>query len=114
MCTRHVFHQALWKPGKGIRGRLAIFFPQFSNFGSLEQPGFARSRMWSLDSSSSPLPPVTNQATVDIMLKSTEEDLRTWPHSEVLVEGLETLDYFYNLSQRERYTEQADAITFHD
>lgn len=28
------------------------------------------------------------------------------------VEGLETLDYFDNLLQRERYTEQADAITF--
>ena len=28
------------------------------------------------------------------------------------VEGLETLDYFDNLRHRERYTEQADAITF--
>lgn len=32
--------------------------------------------------------------------------------SEVRVEGLETLDYLDNLSQRERHTEQADAITF--
>ncbi|KAF5821571.1 putative glucose-6-phosphate 1-epimerase [Helianthus annuus] len=32
--------------------------------------------------------------------------------SEVSVEGLETLDYFDNLLKRERYTEQADAITF--
>lgn len=32
--------------------------------------------------------------------------------SEVRVEGLETLDYFDNLLMRERYTEQADAITF--
>ncbi|KAK4409947.1 putative glucose-6-phosphate 1-epimerase [Sesamum angolense] len=32
--------------------------------------------------------------------------------SEVRVEGLETLDYFDNLLQRERCTEQADAITF--
>ncbi|KAM0004049.1 putative aldose 1-/Glucose-6-phosphate 1-epimerase, galactose mutarotase-like domain superfamily [Helianthus debilis subsp. tardiflorus] len=31
---------------------------------------------------------------------------------EVRVEGLEALDYFDNLSKRERYTEQADAITF--
>ncbi|MFS7995348.1 putative aldose 1-/Glucose-6-phosphate 1-epimerase, galactose mutarotase-like domain superfamily [Helianthus anomalus] len=31
---------------------------------------------------------------------------------EVHVEGLQTLDYFDNLSKRERYTEQADAITF--
>lgn len=35
-----------------------------------------------------------------------------WICSEVRVEGLETLDYFDNLLQRERYTEQADAITF--
>ncbi|GFQ06497.1 putative glucose-6-phosphate 1-epimerase, partial [Phtheirospermum japonicum] len=149
-------NKALWKPGKAIRAGIAICFPQFSNFGSLEQPGFARNRLWSLDSSPSPLPPVTNQAAVDLMLKSTDEDLKTWPHrfelrvrisltagklsviprvrntdnkafsftfalcnylsvsdiSEVRVEGLETLDYFDSLSQRERYTEQADAITF--
>lgn len=34
--------------------------------------------------------------------------------SEVRVEGLETLDYFDNLQQKERFTEQADAITFDD
>lgn len=34
--------------------------------------------------------------------------------SEVRVEGLETLDYFDNLMRRERFTEQADAITFDD
>lgn len=33
-------------------------------------------------------------------------------HSEVRIEGLETLDYLDNLSQRERFTEQGDAITF--
>ncbi|OWM85260.1 putative glucose-6-phosphate 1-epimerase [Punica granatum] len=32
--------------------------------------------------------------------------------SEVRVEGLETLDYLDNLCQRERFTEQGDAITF--
>ncbi|KAJ6775808.1 APOSPORY-ASSOCIATED PROTEIN C-RELATED [Salix koriyanagi] len=32
--------------------------------------------------------------------------------SEVRVEGLETLDYLDNLIHRERFTEQADAITF--
>jgi hypothetical protein len=30
----------------------------------------------------------------------------------VRIEGLETLDYLDNLSQRERHTEQGDAITF--
>lgn len=32
--------------------------------------------------------------------------------SEVRVEGLETLDYLDNLMGKERFTEQADAITF--
>ncbi|KAK7265982.1 hypothetical protein RIF29_18619 [Crotalaria pallida] len=32
--------------------------------------------------------------------------------SEVRIEGLETLDYFDNLMNRSRFTEQADAITF--
>lgn len=32
--------------------------------------------------------------------------------SEVRIEGLETLDYFDNLVNRSRFTEQADAITF--
>lgn len=33
-------------------------------------------------------------------------------HSEVRIEGLETLDYLDSLCQRERFTEQGDAITF--
>lgn len=33
-------------------------------------------------------------------------------NSEVRVEGLETLDYLDNLQNRERFTEQGDAITF--
>ncbi|KAJ4836367.1 hypothetical protein Tsubulata_040527, partial [Turnera subulata] len=32
--------------------------------------------------------------------------------SEVRIEGLETLDYLDNLHQRERFTEQGDALTF--
>ncbi|XP_027347699.1 putative glucose-6-phosphate 1-epimerase [Abrus precatorius] len=32
--------------------------------------------------------------------------------SEVRIEGLETLDYFDNLMNRSRFTEQADAVTF--
>ena len=33
-------------------------------------------------------------------------------YSEVRVEGLETLDYLDNLQNKERFTEQGDAITF--
>ena len=32
--------------------------------------------------------------------------------SEVRIEGLETLDYLDNLSHKERFTKQGDAITF--
>lgn len=56
---------------------------QFGNLGSLEQHGFARNRMWSLDDDPSPLPPANNQSSVDLILKSTEEDLKTWPRGYV-------------------------------
>ncbi|XP_030450516.1 putative glucose-6-phosphate 1-epimerase [Syzygium oleosum] len=148
--------KAIWKQPKAIRGGIPVCFPQFGNLGSLEQHGFARNRVWSLDSDPSPLPPADDQSSVDLILKSTEEDLKTWPRSfelrlrvslsagkltliprvrntdnkafsftfaltnhlsvsdisEVRVEGLETLDYLDNLMQRQRFTEQADAITF--
>nr|XP_043614996.1 putative glucose-6-phosphate 1-epimerase [Erigeron canadensis] len=149
-------NKAVWKPPKPVRGGIPICFPQFANFGTLEQHGFARNRLWLLDDDPSPLSPANNQSSADLLLKSTEEDLKTWPYrfelrlricvsagkltliprvrnvdtkafsftlalrnyfsvsdvSEVRVEGLETLDYFDNMLKRERYTEQADAITF--
>ncbi|XP_020534890.1 putative glucose-6-phosphate 1-epimerase isoform X1 [Jatropha curcas] len=178
--------KAVWKPLKANRGGIPVCFPQFGNLGSLEKHGFARNRLWSLDSDPSPLPPVNSQSSVDLILKSTEDDLKTWPRryasnsakharlnrgyghfilyvfhlvvfcsfelrlrislgpgkltliprvrntdnkafsftfalcnylsvsdiSEVRIEGLETLDYFDNLMRKERFTEQADAITF--
>lgn len=148
--------KAVLKPPKAIRGGISICFPQFGNLGSLEQHGFARNTLWAMDSCASPLPPPKNQSTIDLVLKSQEEDMKTWPRSfelrlrvilspgkltliprvrntdnkqftftlglrnylsvsdisEVRVEGLETLDYFDNLMQRDRFTEQADAITF--
>ncbi|CAI0454916.1 unnamed protein product [Linum tenue] len=148
--------QAIWKPPKAIRGGLPVFFPQFGNLGTSERNGFARNRFWTIDSDPSPLPPSNNHSSVDLLLKSTDEDLKIWPRSfelrlrvslsagkltliprvrntdtkpfsftfalrnylsvsdisEVRVEGLETLDYLDNLMRRERFTEQADAITF--
>ncbi|WOK94529.1 glucose-6-phosphate 1-epimerase isoform X2 [Canna indica] len=144
------------KSHKPIRGGIPICFPQFGNLGSPERIGFARNRLWELDTCPSPLPRSNDQSSVDLILKSTSEDLKTWPHSfelrlrvilspskltliprvrntsskpfsftfairnhisisdvsEVRVEGLETLDYFDNLESGERFTEQADAVTF--
>uniref|UniRef100_A0A7N0TNQ5 Glucose-6-phosphate 1-epimerase n=1 Tax=Kalanchoe fedtschenkoi TaxID=63787 RepID=A0A7N0TNQ5_KALFE len=53
---------------------------QFGNLGALEQHGFARNKFWSLDPDPAPLPP-TNQSSVDLLLKSTDQDTKTWPHS---------------------------------
>lgn len=52
---------------------------QFGSFGSLEQHGFARNRLWEIDNSPSPLPAANNTSTVDLILIPTDEDLRIWP-----------------------------------
>lgn len=53
---------------------------KFGNFGALERHGFARNRFWSFDNDPAPLPPANQQSTVDLVLKSTEDDLKIWPH----------------------------------
>uniref|UniRef100_A0A2P2KNK0 glucose-6-phosphate 1-epimerase n=2 Tax=Rhizophora mucronata TaxID=61149 RepID=A0A2P2KNK0_RHIMU len=153
-------NKAIFKPPKAIRGGIPICFPQFASHGSLEQHGFARNRLWSIDNDPPPFPVVSTSRTfIDLILRPTEDDLKIWPHSfefrlrvalgpggdlmltsrirntntdgkpfsftfayhtyfsvsdisEVRVEGLETLDYLDNLQNKERFTEQGDAITF--
>jgi glucose-6-phosphate 1-epimerase len=153
--------KAIFKPPKAIRGGIPVCFPQFGGFGSLEQHGFARNRMWSIDTNPPPPPsvPVTgiSKPYADLILKPSDDELKIWPHnfelcqrivlglngeltsvirvrntdskpftftfalhtylsvsdiSEVRIEGLETLDYLDNLHDKERFTEQGDAITF--
>ena len=54
---------------------------QFSNLGPLEAHGFARNRFWSIDPSPPPFPVnSSNKTYVDLLLKSTEEDMKIWPH----------------------------------
>ncbi|KAL2320173.1 hypothetical protein Fmac_029142 [Flemingia macrophylla] len=53
----------------------------------------------------------TDKKTLSFTL-STSNYLSVSDISEVRVEGLETLDYFDNLMNKSRFTEQADAITF--
>ncbi|XP_052732101.1 putative glucose-6-phosphate 1-epimerase isoform X1 [Vigna angularis] len=196
--------KAVFKPPKAIRGGIPICFPQFGGLGTLDQHGFARNRLWSIDDDPPPFPTNTlSKAFVDLILKTSEEDSKNWPHrykkylicclclffnyiflnllisyfelgilcflmllytflfvcsfeyrlrialgpggdlmltsrirntnsegkpfsftfayhtyfsvsdiSEVRVEGLETLDYLDNLQNKERFTEQGDALTF--
>jgi glucose-6-phosphate 1-epimerase len=159
--------KAIFKPPNAMRGGIPICFPQFGNCGSLEQHGFARNRIWSIENDPPPLNTnskfESGKATINLLLKPTDDDLKSFPHcccngssfefrlriclfmdghfsmtsrvrnvngksfsfsfayhtylsvsdiSEVRIEGLETLDYLDNLSQRERFTEQGDAITF--
>ncbi|XP_052180987.1 putative glucose-6-phosphate 1-epimerase [Diospyros lotus] len=148
-----------FKPPKPARGGIVICFPQFGNCGSLEQHGFARNKIWSIDENPPPLHPKDSlgQSFVDLLLQPSKEDLKCWPHSyelrlrvalsadgklnltsrvkntigkpfsfafayhsylsvsdisEVRIEGMEILDYLDNLRQKERFTEQGDAITF--
>ncbi|KAJ0985097.1 hypothetical protein J5N97_003453 [Dioscorea zingiberensis] len=153
-------NKATFSPPKAVRGGISVCFPQVGTHGALEQHGFARNRMWSIDPAPPPFPPnSTNRTYVDLILNLSEEDPKIWPHScecrlrvtlgpggdllltsrirntnadgktfsftlayhtyfrvtdisEVRVEGLETLDYTDNLLEKERFTEQGDAITF--
>ncbi|CAN1121426.1 Putative glucose-6-phosphate 1-epimerase [Linum perenne] len=105
--------KAVFKPPTAIRGGIPISFPQFGTHGSLEQHGFARNTVWTIDKDPPPFPTAScHKAFVDLILKPSEDDPKSWPHSEVRIEGLETLDYLDNLRDRDRVTEQGDAITF--
>ncbi|KAL2468974.1 Galactose mutarotase-like superfamily protein [Forsythia ovata] len=151
--------KAIFKPLKAMRGGITICSPQFGNSCSLEQNGFAKNKIWTVEDNPLPFHPNDShgKSFIDLLLKPAEEDLKYWPHgfefrlrvslaldgnltlksrirninvkpfsfafayhtylsisdiSEVRIEGLETLDYLDNLSQRRRFTEQGDAITF--
>ncbi|KAE8723285.1 putative glucose-6-phosphate 1-epimerase [Hibiscus syriacus] len=151
--------KAIFKPPKAVRGGILTCFPQFGNCGSLDQHGFARSKIWTIDDDPPPLSPNDSgvESFINLLLKPSDEYLKCWPHSfefrlrvslaadgslslisrirnvngkpfsfsfayhtylsvsdisEVRIEGPETIDYLDNLCQKERFTEQGDAITF--
>ncbi|GAU45822.1 hypothetical protein TSUD_115100, partial [Trifolium subterraneum] len=60
--------KAKWKQHKAIRGGISPSFARFGDVGSLEQNGMTRNRMWSLDRDPSPLPPIDNHSSVDLIL----------------------------------------------
>ena len=55
---------------------------KFGNCGSLEQHGFARNKIWSIDDNPPPLHPnnCKGGSSIDLLLKPSEEDLKCWPH----------------------------------
>ncbi|KAG8069299.1 hypothetical protein GUJ93_ZPchr0005g15432 [Zizania palustris] len=65
-----------------MRGGIPICFPQFGNCGTLERHGFARNKIWALDEEHPPLNHNDNssKASVDLLLKPSEDDLKCWPH----------------------------------
>nr|KYP51341.1 Putative apospory-associated protein C [Cajanus cajan] len=75
--------RAIFKAPKAIRGGIPACFPQFGNCGSLEQHGFARNRMWTIDDNPPPLHAndSSGKSFIDLLLKSSEEDIKCWPHS---------------------------------
>ncbi|GAB4861642.1 hypothetical protein Ancab_036894 [Ancistrocladus abbreviatus] len=75
--------KAIFRPPKSMRGGIPICFPQLGNCGSLEQHGFARNRIWSVDENPPPVHAYDThgKAFVDLILKPSAEDLKCWPHS---------------------------------
>ncbi|KAL9304589.1 hypothetical protein ACSQ67_021852 [Phaseolus vulgaris] len=129
-----VSSKASFKPPNSIRGGIPICFPQFSIHGSLQQHGFARNRHSEDDAKNWPhryefrlriaLGPA-GDLLMTSRIRNTNTDGKSFTFtfayntyfsvtdiSEVRIEGLETLDYLDNLKNRERFTEQGDAITF--
>ncbi|CAK8539324.1 unnamed protein product [Lathyrus sativus] len=74
--------KAIFSPPKPVRAGIPICFPQFGNSGTLEQHGFARKKIWVIDQNPPPLSADSNEKVcIDLLLKSSEDDTKTWPHS---------------------------------
>jgi glucose-6-phosphate 1-epimerase len=73
--------KAIFEPPTPIRGGIPLLFPQYSNTGPLPSHGFVRQRFWEIDTSPPPLPSHPySSAHVDLILKSSDADLKIWPN----------------------------------
>ncbi|KAL2347991.1 hypothetical protein Fmac_001991 [Flemingia macrophylla] len=100
-----------WKTEHGEE--LLFTSKKFRNQGTQEQYGFAREKIWLYEKDPPPLlGDFSGKAFVDLLLKPQEEDRKVWPHSDVRVEGLDTLNYLDKLLQNQCFTEQGCSLSF--
>ncbi|XP_062074496.1 putative glucose-6-phosphate 1-epimerase [Humulus lupulus] len=74
--------KAVFKPPKPVRGGIPICFPQFGNSGTLEQHGFVRNKIWTIEQNPPPLPPSDSigKTFVDLLFIPSDDDMKIWPH----------------------------------
>ncbi|XP_022858801.1 putative glucose-6-phosphate 1-epimerase, partial [Olea europaea var. sylvestris] len=75
--------KAIFKSPKAMRGGISICFPQFGSCSSLEQQGFARNKIWTIDDDAPPLLnfDIRGKSFVDLLLKPGDEEPKCWPHA---------------------------------
>ncbi|KAK6122023.1 hypothetical protein DH2020_044230 [Rehmannia glutinosa] len=85
---------------------LCDFLIKFGNHVSVEQHGFVRNRIWVIDENPAPLQPTdssTGNASIDLVYKSIDDDLRFWPHCfELRLRVILSVDGFLTLISRVR------------
>lgn len=77
--------EALFAPGKEIRGGIPVCFPQFSDQGPLPPHGFARNSEWHLVKTEVL---GTGKVAARLQLTESEDSLAIWPHKFALVLGV--------------------------
>lgn len=72
----YMSEDAVFQNGSPIRGGVPVCFPQFSNFGPLEQHGFVRTCLWETASARAG----EDFAMVALKLSDSDETRARWPH----------------------------------
>ncbi|KAF9612453.1 hypothetical protein IFM89_000201, partial [Coptis chinensis] len=68
---------------------------------------------WSIDTNPPPFSTMSyNDAFIDLLMMPSEEDRKSWPHSEVQVTGLKKIAYLDTMLDDKRSTKEADGIMF--
>ncbi|KAM3287484.1 putative glucose-6-phosphate 1-epimerase [Capsicum chacoense] len=74
--------KAIPKSSKAARGGISVSFPQYGNSGSVEQHGFARNIIWTIEDDPPSLKSfdTQGQSFIDLLLKLSEDELKFSPH----------------------------------